>query len=73
MLICSNCIRGNEWAAELMFAEAAACRSSEHLLGEFTRSAALKVRCLSQAKVDTVYTHVHIRLVTGYIHIHMYS
>lgn len=73
MLICSNCIRGNERATELMFAEAGACSSSEHLQGEFTRSAALKARLLCQAKADTIYTHVHIRLVTGYVHIRMYS
>lgn len=73
MLICSNCIRVNEQATELMFAEADACSSSEHLLGGFTRSAALKARHLSQAKADTIYIRVYIRLVTGYVRIQMYA
>lgn len=68
MLICPNCIRENEQAAGLMFAEADVCNSSGHLLGDFTRSAALRAKMLipSQGR-HCLYmcTHVCTRLVTG--------
>lgn len=68
MLICPNCIRGNEQAAELMFAEADVCNSSGHLLGDFTRSAAMgaKTSIPSEGR-HCLYlcTCVCTRLVTG--------
>lgn len=61
MLICSNCIRGNERATELMFAEAGACSSSGHLLGDFTGSAALEAKTpLSSEGRHHICTYVSI-------------
>ena len=50
MLIRSNCIRGNERATELMFADASAWSSSGHLPGDFTGTAALQADAFTSLK-----------------------
>lgn len=68
MLICPNCIKENEQAAELMFAEADVCHSSGHLLRDLTKPAKLRAKMPTPREGRHclyVCTCVCTRLVTG--------